>query len=49
MNESKQFLHTEKQINKTKSCQYLIDPFQVLNKKKIEKKKFIFHFNKFII
>ena len=42
MNESKQFLHTEKQINKTKSCQYLIDPFQVLNKKKINKKKIYF-------
>ena len=42
MNESKQFLHTEKQINKTKSCQYLIDPFQVLNKKKINKNKIYF-------
>ena len=49
MNKSKQFLFTEKQINKSKSCQFLIDPFQVLNKKKMQKKKFIFHFNKFII
>ena len=49
MNKSKQFLFTEKQINKSKSCQFLIDPFQVLNKKKLQKKKFIFHFNKFII
>ena len=42
MNKSKQFLFTEKQINKSKSCQFLIDPFQVLNKKKIAKKKIYF-------
>ena len=38
MNKSKQFLFTEKQINKSKYCQLLIDPFQVLNKKKCKKK-----------
>ena len=42
MNKSKQFLFTEKQINKSKSCQFLIDPFQVLNKKKLQKKNLFF-------
>ena len=42
MNKSKQFLFTEKQLNKSKSCQFLIDPFQVLNKKKIKKKNLFF-------